>query len=95
MAGPPPLGHPVKPLPTFDRRFGRKTPAQRAKVEATLRLLAEDPRHPGLHTHKVEGYGGVFESYVDDSMRVTWEWEQGGGILLRNTCQHDPVLRNP
>lgn len=79
---------------TFIRRYERKTPPQRDKVDKTLGLLASDTRHPSLRTHKVEGTADIFEAYVDDSMRMTFEYGQGG-LVARNCCQHDAVLRSP
>lgn len=78
----------------FKKRFRKKTADQRQRVLRTMELLSMDVRYPGLHTHKVEGTQGVFEAYVDDAIRVTFEYAPGG-IRLRNNCPHDAVLRRP
>lgn len=79
---------------TFKKRYGKKNQKQREKVKKTLSLLATNPRHPSLHTHKVQGTLGIFECYIDDSYRVTFEYGQNC-IVLRNTCEHNAVLRTP
>jgi mRNA-degrading endonuclease YafQ of YafQ-DinJ toxin-antitoxin module len=55
--------------------------------------LGQDPRHPGLHTHKVKGHKGVWEAHVDKANRLTFEWDDDV-LVLRNNCNHE-VLRRP
>jgi len=76
----------------FARKYKKKSPEKQEKVEKTLRLLETDPHYPGLHTHKVQGTYGIFECYVDDTLRVTFQYGDNC-ILLRNSCEHDAVLR--
>lgn len=82
---------------SFKRRLdkkGKRAPALQAAVLECVVRLGQNPRHPGLHTHKVEGRKGVFESYVDDANRVTWQWGGRGKkdcIVLLNHCNHDIV----
>ena len=78
----------------FERQYKRKSPDEREKLEKTLSLLESNPRHPGLHTHKVQGTVNIFECYIDDSYRVTFEFKESC-ILLRNHCEHKAVLRAP
>jgi hypothetical protein len=56
------------------------------KVIKTIKLLAENPKHPGLHTHRfisLKGPNGekVFEAYVDqatpNAYRVFWCYGPG------------------
>jgi len=63
-------------------------------IERALILLEDDPHYPGLSTHKMQGYPGVWESYIDGANRITWEWV-GGNIVLRNNCNHDILKRSP
>lgn len=65
-----------------------------AAILSCVKRLGENPRHPGLHSHSVKGTSGVFESYVDDANRITWEWGDDC-IILRNHCNHDIVKRSP
>lgn len=77
---------------TFKKRLAKKTAQQRGAILECIDQLAKDHRHPGLHSHRVQGVKGVFEAYVDAANRVTFHWE-GAAIVLRNHCNHD-VLKN-
>jgi hypothetical protein len=78
--------------PKFKKRLAKKTPQQRGAILECISRLGEDHRHPGLHSHSVQGVRGVFEAYVDDANRVTFHWEDGS-IVMRNHCNHD-VLKH-
>jgi mRNA-degrading endonuclease YafQ of YafQ-DinJ toxin-antitoxin module len=78
----------------FIRQYDRKTSDERERVEKALELLATNPRHPGLHSHKIQGAFGIFECYIDDSHRVTYEYSKNC-IVLRNNCSHNIIDRNP
>lgn len=79
--------------PAFKKRLAKKTPQQRGAILECIERLGRNSRHPGLHTHRVQGAKGVFEAYVDDANRVTFHWEDGA-IVMRNHCNHD-VLKTP
>jgi len=64
-----------------------------AAIARCIELLGDNPRHPGLHTHRVQGTAGVWEAYVDRANRVTFHWA-GPAIVLRNNCNHD-ILKTP
>ena len=59
-----------------------------------LELMVENPRHPSLRTKKIQGQEGIFEASVTMGIRMTWQYTEGG-ILLRNTGEHDTTLKNP
>lgn len=73
----------------------------RRQLAARHIQLAQNPRHPSLQTHPVEGavgdHGGkVFEAYVTEKYRLTWEYGPGkGDITLRNVDNHDECLQDP
>jgi hypothetical protein len=59
-------------------------------VKKTLRLLADNPRHPGLQTHELTSLRGpneekVFETYAEQSTpaayRVFWYYGPAKGII--------------
>ncbi len=68
----------------------------RAKLPKALRLLAEDHRHPGLQTKKIEGVPGreIFEARLDQHFRFTFHI-YGDVLVLRNIDHHDKCLENP
>jgi hypothetical protein len=78
----------------FRRVMKRKDPRLRMAIRECIERLTEDPRHPGLQTHKMRGAAGVWECYVDKGNRVTFAWV-GNTIVLRNNCNHDMLARNP
>ena len=80
--------------PALRRRLKKKTPDQVGAILKCIDQLAADPRHPGLHTHRVQGVEGVYEAYIDQANRLTFHWD-GNVIVLRNHCNHDILNRNP
>lgn len=80
--------------PSFRRRLKKKTPDQVGAIARCIEQLVENPKHPGLHTHRVQGADGVFEAYIDQANRLTFHWD-GGTIVLRNHCNHSMLERNP
>jgi hypothetical protein len=82
-------------LPRFKRARRRKSQDMRQSIDDCVELLLENPRHPGLHTHRVQGTRRVWESYVDYANRVTWEYGEGDIVILRNNCGHDVPGRTP
>lgn len=79
--------------PSFRKKLRKKTPAQAGAILDCLTRLAENPRHPGLHTHRVQGTRDVWEAYVDDANRVTFQYSDGN-LVLRTHCNHN-ILRTP
>ena len=78
----------------FVRQYGLLPLAIQRKVKKALRLLDADFRHPGLRSHPVEGAPGVFEAYVDQKYRMTFE-RHSDTLVMRNVDNHDECLRNP
>ncbi len=80
--------------PAFKRVFSGKPAPMQAAISECIARLAENPRHPGLRTHKMQGVKDVWEAYVDRGNRVTFHYESGK-IVLRNNCNHDMLQRRP
>ena len=78
----------------FDEKYERLPEAIKRKVARALDFLDADFRHPGLRTHPVQSYPGVFEAYVDAKYRMTFE-RRGDVFIMRNVDNHDECLRNP
>ncbi len=85
---------PVEFSERFVRQYERLPGIIQRKTDKALRLLDADFRHPGLHSHPVEGAPGVFEAYVDVKYRMTFE-RYGNTLVMRNVDNHDECLRNP
>lgn len=91
----------LRVTPHYERQAARLPPAVRKQLAARHTQLAAGPRQPSLRTHSVEGtvgdFGGkVFEAYVSEKVRLTWEYGPGKGeITLRNVDNHDDCLTEP
>jgi addiction module RelE/StbE family toxin len=79
------------------RRFIRKHPEQRAEIEKTFRLLAEDPLSPQLKTHKLKGkLLGAWACSAGYDLRIIFDFVREGGkkeedIFLIEIGTHDEV----
>ena len=83
-------------VPKKFRRVARGKPQHlRAAIERCIGLLVDNPRHPGLNVHRVQGTSNVWEAYVDKANRLTFHYDDEGRIVLRNNCNHDIVRRSP
>jgi addiction module RelE/StbE family toxin len=86
--------------PTFERAYRRVVryqPELRSGVERALQKLAEDPFHPGLHSHKLKGeLAGAWACTVDYDYRILFDFvtNQETGekeILLLTMGTHEEV----
>lgn len=78
---------------SFKKRLNKKPAELAGAILQCIARLADDPHHPGLHTHRVQGTRDVWEAYIDQANRLTFHYEDGD-IVLRNHCNHD-ILRSP
>jgi hypothetical protein len=85
---------PVQVPPSFRRVAKKKERRLRIAIAQCVQLLGDNPNHPGLHTHRVQGAPGVWEAYVDSANRVTFHYDEGT-IVMRNNCNHDIVRHSP
>ena len=85
---------PVEYSPRFARQYARLQAEIQRKADKALSFLNADFRHPGLRAHPVRSHPGIFEAYVDDKYRMTFE-RRGDVFIMRNVDNHDECLRNP
>jgi hypothetical protein len=64
---------PIRTLPRFREQYRRLPKPVQIKTDKALRLLDKDFRHPGLRSHAVHGNHKIFEAYVDEKYRITFE----------------------
>ena len=81
--------------PKFKKVLAKKPVEMQSAVLECIVRLGENPRHPGLQVHKVQGVRGVWEAYVDRANRVTFHYAADGTIVLRANCNHSILNRNP
>lgn len=65
--------------------------AIRERVPKAIRLIEENPHHPGLHTHKQVTVSSrtIFRSRVNEGYRLLWEWLPNGNIGLWRVGDHE------
>ena len=79
------------------KRVTRRQPVLQARIERTLRQLAEDPFHPSLHSHKLKGQlVGTWACSVGYDVRILFEFVENPAtdeeeILLLTLGTHDEV----
>jgi len=77
------------------RRLVRKNAAAEASLRATLELLAEDPFHPRLRSHKLKGkLEGSWACSVAYDLRIVFDFVEHDGedaVLLVSVGTHDEV----
>jgi mRNA interferase RelE/StbE len=81
----------------FESAYKSLPPSVQSRVDRAIRLLAQNPRHPGLGVRLVRGRPRgeqIFEARVNGGRRVTFNWE-GDVITLRNVGPHDVVREAP
>ncbi len=59
-----------------------------------LEYLNENPRHPSLHTKRIQGSNGIFEIRINKSVRLTFHLEPNT-LVLRRVGPHDETLKRP
>lgn len=71
--------------------------AKRNKIRLALDKLKENPRHPGLHTHKYNSFKGrageeIFQSYVENrtpgAYRIFWTYGEENTIIILAITPH-------
>jgi mRNA-degrading endonuclease YafQ of YafQ-DinJ toxin-antitoxin module len=61
------------------RKLLTRHPEKARRVQRTMELLADDPRHPSLRTKKYGAGQDVWQSYVENNTpsawRIWWMWD--------------------
>jgi putative component of toxin-antitoxin plasmid stabilization module len=84
---------PVRVTPRFKKLYSKKPEEMKTVIDGAVTQLRVDPRHNGLHTHRVWGAKGVWEARLDKGNRLTFHWD-GDTIVLRAHCNHE-ILKKP
>ncbi len=78
----------------FQRAYNELDDDAAERVKKAIRLLAADPRYPGLRVKKMQGTENIWEARASRSLRPTFEMH-GDLIVLRNVGAHDVTLKKP
>lgn len=85
---------PVRYTTRFRKKYGELSIVMQHKVDKAIEFLDSNFRYPGLNSHPLQGYPGIYEAYVDDKYRMTFE-RRGDIFIMRNVDNHDECLKNP
>ena len=77
----------------FKKDFRHLPTEIQERATKSLELFVSNPRHPSLHTKKMEAAPGIWELRVTDNYRITFHRFQDG-VLLRRVGTHN-ILRHP
>jgi superfamily I DNA/RNA helicase/mRNA-degrading endonuclease YafQ of YafQ-DinJ toxin-antitoxin module len=78
---------------TFEQSFSRLIPSMRDIIRRKIHLLAENPSHPSLNTHRLHSAkANIWDCYISESMRLLYEikesnlqlWDVGSHSLVDN-----------
>lgn len=64
----------------FKKDARKLNDATRDKLDKALDLLAENPRHPFLDTHKNHRWG-AWQSDIDQKFRMVWDYGPGQKVI--------------
>jgi len=76
------------PEKQFTRELSAMSNTDQKIVHSKLNLLADNPFYPSLRTKKLEGRTGYYESSVNMSIRIIWEFVNDDVDVYR-----DPNIR--
>lgn len=74
----------------FKRYLKELSTIEQKQSSKALRLLAENPKHPSLQTHKVKGTPFI-EAYVNKDIRLIFE--ANGDTLILHAIGHHDILK--
>lgn len=83
----------VELTPAFRRVLKKKPKELQVAIAECIKRLVDDPTHPSLQVHRVQGTKGVWEAYIDKGNRLTFERVGDGAIRLLMNCNHDILRR--
>ncbi len=64
-------------------RYNKLPSTIRKRVDKQLQLLLENPQHPSLRLHKMEGYPNMWEISVSMNYRIIFKLENDEYILIK------------
>jgi mRNA interferase RelE/StbE len=80
--------------PLFKKKVQSFSPEMKKLLQKKLSLFIDNPKHPSLHSKKIQGTDQIFESRINLDIRFTCRYG-GENIILRNIGAQDLTLKNP
>jgi len=76
---------------TFEQSFSRLTTSMRDIIKRKIHLLAENPSHPSLNSHRLHSAkANIWDCYISESMRLLYEIKESN-LLLWDVGSHSLV----
>lgn len=77
----------LRVAPSYTKTFERliqDNEALKKRVMIALLKLAENPKHPSLHSHKVNtlAYGQRWSSSVTGDIRIIWDYDSENKLII-------------
>jgi len=66
----------------FKKAYGTLPDDIKEKARKAFQLFKENPRHPSLHTKKMEGGSEYFEGRIDIKYRFVFRYEEDAVVFL-------------
>ena len=77
---------------SFQRNYGKLTPAAKRSAEAKEALFREDAFHPKLHTHKLHGaLADCWAFSIGYDLRIVFRFVGGSHAVFLSLGSHDAV----
>lgn len=77
----------------FKRHYKRLTSAEKNQLRKKLAIFSENPVHPSLRVHKIQGTEALWEFSVNMDIRVLWFYEGDELVALLDIGHHDILNR--
>ncbi len=75
----------------FKRCFKKLSSENQNRVDAAIRMFAENPYHPSLQTSKLSPKSkGMWYIRASRSLRITFTWDEEN-VMLRTVGTHDII----
>jgi len=59
-----------------------------------MEKFAKNPKHPSLHTEKIDKDNNIWTIRASDSLRISFNWK-GSEVTFRVVGEHEDVYENP
>jgi mRNA-degrading endonuclease YafQ of YafQ-DinJ toxin-antitoxin module len=74
----------------FKVDFKKLSKVEQKQARKSLRLLADNPKHPSLQIHRIKG-APFWEAYVSKDIRIIFE--RNSDTLILHAIGHHDILR--
>lgn len=82
------MSHEIKRTKNFTDELRKLPKNYQGIVFETIQKLRDNPGYPSLHTKKLKGHVGLFESRVNRDLRLIWQYDDDK-IALVDVGRHD------